>query len=238
MKNILRDSLGRFKSLKVNLLDGQRRGEVIFRRVFLLVVLYTIVVLVGKLVTTKPDQRVEIEEVEAVETVEVVLEKVVWEDGDRVTYRSDGVVEIVPAENFESAPEQAESSEVSSELVVGKGDTVAAFISSYGGRIDGKYLALLRKNCSEEAVKIVVAISVAESSMGKNTDKQSNFYGWFKGGNRQYDPSVEEMTAEICRGVQANYMELGTNRQVTARYTGSDRVDSWTRNFNWALSQM
>jgi hypothetical protein len=227
MKNILRDKLGRFKALGINLLDGQRRGEVVFRRVFLLVVLYILFILVGHLIFPRAKQEEVVQEVEAKDRVE-------WVGGDRVTYREDGIVEVVPAENFESAPEVVEIVETQ-----GKGvDSVSEFIKSYGGRIDDTYLALLRENCNEEAVKIVVAISVAETSMGKKTNKATNFYGWFKSGNTAYDPSVEEMAAEICRGVQKSYMSIGKDARVTGVYTGSDRVDSWTENFNWALAQM
>jgi len=227
MKNILRDSLGRFRSLKINLLDGQRRGEIVFRRVFLLIVLYILFILVGHLIFPKAKQEEVVQEVEAKERVE-------WVNGDRVTYREDGVVEVVPAENFESA----EVVEVEVVETGGKGvDSVGEFIKSYGGRIDDTYLALLRNSCSEEALKIVVAISVAESSMGKGSDKQANFFGWFKDGNRNYDPSVEEMATEICRGVQKGYMNIADPR-VAEVYTGGDRTDNWLRNFNWALAQM
>lgn len=216
MKNILRDKLGRFKSLNVNLLDGQRRGEVVFRRVFLLVVLYILILLIGKLVTVKPEERVEVKEVEAVETI-------VWEGDQKVRITKDGEKRYIYQDYTPSV-----------EVV---DDSVSEFIKSYGGRIDDEYLALLRKNCSEDALRIVVAISVAETSMGKNTTKNTNYFGWHKGSSA-YDPSVEEMAAEICRGVQESYMSIGKDARVTGIYTGNDRTDSWTRNFNWALAQM
>jgi len=90
MKNIIQDKLGRFKSLKINLLDGQRRGEIVFRRVFLIVVLYIILVLVGKQVAYKNEVR----DAQAKETIE-------WVNGDRVTTKPSGEVEVVPKEVFE-----------------------------------------------------------------------------------------------------------------------------------------
>ena len=227
MKKILRDKFGKFKSLKINLLDGQRRGEVIFRRMFVLLVGALIIYLLLLAFVGKKDQNVE--EVSAVEEFEEVVE---WVDGDRVTYKEGGVVEIVPAENFESAKVP---------VVEGKGvvdDSIRQYIKNYGGKIDDGYLSLLREYCGEEAVKVVVAISVAETSMGKNTDKQSNYFGWHLGGDVNYDPGVLEMAREICRGVQKSYMSIGHNRAVTEAYTGGDRVETWTRNFTIAYESM
>jgi len=229
MKNILRDSLGRFKSLKINLLDGQRRGEIVFRRVFLLVVGYALLYLTLGVVIGTGEVEVEAN----------VPDRVEWINGDRVTQKADGVVEVVPASVFESKPEEVEVVQEVQEVVQEvKTDRVREFIKSYGGRIDDHYLALLRSSCSEEALRIVVAISVAESGMGKNTTRATNFFGWHKGGNRSYDPSVEEMAKEICRGVQRSYMSIGRVERVTRVYTGGDRVATWTRNFNWAMEQM
>lgn len=222
MKNIFRDSLGKFKSLKINLLDGQRRGEVIFRRVFLLVVLYIMVVLVLKLVTTKPEEQMKIEEAKA-------EERIVWEGDQKVRYTADGEKRYIYQDYVPRPEEVEEAVEVPGKGVVD--DSVRQYIKSYGGKIDDGYLSLLREYCSEEAVKVVVAISVAETSMGKNTDKQSNYFGWRKGGDANYDPEVSEMAQEICRGVQKSYMDIGYNRAVTEDYTGGDRVETWTSNY-------
>lgn len=234
MRKLLRDKLGRFRSIRINLLDGQRRGEVMFRRVFLLVVLYALVVLLAKTLTNKT-QEVEVKEVEAKE--HVIKNTKVIGNGETVYYDGDGRKWYV-YEDYDLPEEEKEVKEERVDIVVGKGDTVGAFIKSYGGKINGRYLELLREECSSEALKVVVAISVAETSMGKNTSKETNFYGWHKGGNRDYDPSVEEMAKEICRGVEKSYMQLGENTAITSTYTGNDRVGSWTKNFNWAMDQM
>ena len=232
MKFNLRDKAGKFKAMRINVLDGQRRGEIVFRRVFLLVVLYVIVMLILKLVTVKPEERVEIEEVEAVE-------RIVWEGDQKVRYTKDGEKRYIYNDWDNYVPEKEEVEEVVE--VPGKGiidDSVRQYIKSYGGKIDDGYLSLLREECSEEALKVVVAISVAETSMGKNTDKQSNYFGWHKGGDVNYDPGVSEMAREICRGVQKSYMAIGKNRSVTEAYTGGDRVDTWTSNYLSALESM
>jgi len=215
MKNIFRDSLGKFKSLKINLLDGQRRGEIVFRRAFLLVIVYVLIVLVGKLITNKPQEAYKVEEVDA-----------------GYTYTQEEYPELYEIPEVEIVETGGKG------LVIEEKDSVREYIKSYGGKIDDDYLALLRKYCDEETLKVVVAISVAETSMGKNTDKQSNYFGWFARGDVNYDPGVPEMAQEICRGVQKSYMTIGKNRSVTEAYTGGDRVDTWTRNFNIALESM
>jgi len=218
MKNIFRDSLGKFKSLKINLLDGQRRGEIVFRRVFLLVIVYVLVVLVGKLITNKPREAYEVEEVDA-----------------GYTYTQEEYPELYEVPEVEVV-EVVETG--GKGLVIEKEDSVKKYIKSYGGKIDDDYLALLRKCCDEETLKVVVAISVAESSMGKNTSKQSNYFGWFKGNNRSYDPIREEMAQEICRGIGTYYRNIGFDRNLTMRYTGGDRVETWTGNFMSAIESM
>jgi hypothetical protein len=236
MKFNLRDKAGKFKAMKINLLDGQRRGEIVFRRVFLLVTLYVIVALVLKLVTVKPEERIEVEEVEA-------IERIVWEGDQKVEYTKDGKKRYIYNDWDNYVPERKEKKEKVEEVVEvpGKGivdDSVRQYIKSYGGKIDDGYLSLLREYCSEEALKVVVAISVAETSMGKNTTKQSNYFGWYPRGDVNYDPGVPEMAREICEGVQRSYMSIGENRGVTEAYTGRDRVDTWISNYLSARASM
>jgi len=215
MKNIFRDSLGKFKSLKINLLDGQRRGEIVFRRVFLLVIVYVLIVLVGKLITNKSQEAYKVEEVDA-----------------GYTYTQEEYPELYEIPEVEVVETGGKG------LVIEEKDSVREYIKSYGGKIDDDYLALLRKYCDEETLKVVVAISVAESSMGKNTNKQSNYFGWFKENNRSYDPIREEMAQEICRGIGTYYRNIGFDRNLTMRYTGGDRVETWTGNFMSAIESM
>lgn len=117
-------------------------------------------------------------------------------------------------------------------------DKVKEYINSYGGRINDEYLASLRKYCDEETLKLVVAISVAETNMGNSTLRHSNFYGYFYGGNRNYDPDYTEMSEVICRGISKYYFDVASNRAKAVRYTGGDNVDMWIANVNKALSNM
>lgn len=117
-------------------------------------------------------------------------------------------------------------------------DKVKEYIDSYGGRINDEYLATLRNYCDEETLKLVIAISVAETNMGKSTIRHSNFYGYFYGGNRNYDPNYAEMSEVICRGISKYYFDVASNRAKAVRYTGGDNTKTWMGNVNEALSEM
>ncbi len=108
-----------------------------------------------------------------------------------------------------------------------------------GSRIDNEYYSLLKENCTtEEGLKLVIAISVAESGMGRDLPhRHSNFWGWFKNGDRNYDPSREEMAEVICKGIESYYMGVNTNYDMAMRYVGYD-PSSWLNRVNWALGQM
>ena len=153
---------------------------------------------------------------------EVVAPKEEWVDGDRVTKVEEGVYEIVPAEVFMESSTQA----------------IKRFTQSYrGSRIDDKYFTLLDKYCSDEALRTVVALSVAETGMGRDVSRQSNFYGWFKGGNRNYDPDQETMAKEICNGVEGNYLNIGNDSAKQRKYVGY-ASNTWLYNYRWAYAQM
>ena len=160
------------KIMKFDLIDGQRRSETIARRLMILLLLFlSLYILIDLLVdngvlktNTQRGQeaRLEIpkEKVYAKEVLSDVVENI---NGDIVITKASGEVSIVPAEVF------MESSTVA----------VKEFTQSYrGSRIDDKYFNLLDKYCSDEALRTVVAISVAETGMGRDVKRQSNFYGW------------------------------------------------------------
>ena len=89
-----------YKKIKsVDLLDGQRRGEIIFRRVFFLIAMAMFIYLL-LLVFVGKKEDIDVEEVKAQEIL--IEDKVEWVDGNRVTTKADGSIEIVPAEVFMS----------------------------------------------------------------------------------------------------------------------------------------
>jgi hypothetical protein len=118
-------------------------------------------------------------------------------------------------------------------------DHVERFLRSYGSRIDSEYLELLAVECKDVfTLETVVAISIAESGAGKALpNRESNFWGWFKGGDRNYDPSREVMAKEICKGISTWYPEIRNGVGVDV-YTGGDRSGAWYGNVQWALNEM
>lgn len=187
---------------RIDILDGKKRFERVSRRLLILLMGISILVLV--LFLTRKE--------------EVVCQNEV-----------NGQIEediVIPEKTGEIIIEEV------------KQDKVKEYIESYGGRINDEYLASLRKYCDEETLKLVVAISVAETGMGKATDNHSNFYGYFYGGDRSYDPSYDEMSMVICRGISKYYSDVAVNRDRAIKYVGSHNVDMWIQNVDKAISKM
>jgi hypothetical protein len=115
---------------------------------------------------------------------------------------------------------------------------IKEFTKSYrGSRIDDEYFALLDKYCSDEALKTVVAISVAESGMGRDVNRESNFFGWFKNGNENYDPDKGTMAKEICNGIEKSYLGIGNDMGKVKDYVGYISED-WLYNYRWAYNKL
>lgn len=101
----------------------------------------------------------------------------------------------------------------------------------------------------ENLLANIVAMSLTETGMGSakaNADpnspyyRQSNFWGWFKGGDRGYDPSQEEMSKEIVRGLGSGYnlINQDMNKDMAVTYSGNDRADRWLRDYQSALKEL
>ena len=115
------------------------------------------------------------------------------------------------------------------------------FVRAYNSsRIDKKYVDTLFAKCGNDiqAVSRVVGIALAETGLGRDTKKTTNFYGWFANGDRNYDPKIEEMATVMCKAVKGTYRYIGVNANVTATYTGNDGVSAWTKRYNWAMARM
>lgn len=219
VKKVIKKGKGFVKKLTkkfkgIDILDGRKRTEKILRR--LLILLLVVLVLVLSFLLLKSKNVKNICENEKVE--EVVETENIETDKKEVTVAVADIEEIVVQEV--------------------KRDRVKEYIVSYGGRINDEYLNTLRKYCDEDTLKLVVAISVAETNMGKATDNHSNFYGYFYKGNRGYDPSYEEMSKVICNGISKYYSDVATNRSRAVKYTNNDNVDRWIKTVNGALSKM
>lgn len=117
------------------------------------------------------------------------------------------------------------------------------FIKAYGGsRITTKYADQLFESCGGDvqAVSKVIGIALAETGLGRDTKKTTNFYGWYPNGNRNYDPSLETMANTMCKAVGKSgaYYNIGANKSVTTKYTGADGTAKWIERFNWAIKRM
>jgi len=221
---------------KIDLLDGQKRGEVMFRRFFVFATIYMLILLLaviyGDQVKSFLEGESEKVEVNAVEEIVEVKETGVDGVGNVVT---DG--EIVNGQ--EVVVEDGEARyKVKHEFKSEAEELIQTFVFDvYKGAYTEEYLQLLVDNCSDEGLRTVIALSVAESSMGKNTNRNTNWYGWFKGGDRNYDPDMETMAREICTGVEKNYLGIGNDMGKAVRYVGYVS-DSWLGNYRWAYNQM
>lgn len=119
---------------------------------------------------------------------------------------------------------------------------IRAFRNSIAqSNMDDKKLETIYHACKDDlySTELVVAIAFAETTLNSaKSGKVSNYWGWFPGGDRGYDPDFEIMAQVICNGIRNNYVGVESHRQLAITYTGNDRVDTWLHNVNFALSEM
>lgn len=211
------------KIMSIDLIDGQGRGVSIIRRlIILLLLLFSVYVLIDLLIhkgflTTNEQRQLRQATQQPLPSPVIALEQT---EGSKVDNQT--------TEDIQKVKTTLQP--------LGK---IEKYILSYGGRYDSEYLASLRKYCSEDTLKLVIAISVAETGMGKaRMDKNTNWYGYFYGGDRQYDPDMETMSRVICNGISKYYSDVATNYDRAFTYTGGDNTKTWMGNVNEALSEM
>jgi len=211
------------KIMSIDLIDGQGRGVSIIRRlIILLLLLFSLYVLIDLLIhkgflTTNEQRQLNQAIQQPLPSPVIALEQT-----------EDTKVDSQTTEDIQKVKTPLQP--------LGK---IEEYIIAYGGRYDSEYLASLRKYCSEDTLKLVIAISVAETGMGKaRMDKNTNWYGYFYGGDRQYDPDMETMSRVICNGISKYYSDVATNYDRAFTYTGGDNTKTWMGNVNEALSEM
>lgn len=165
--------------------------------------------------------------------------------GNTVSNDSEAPTQSLPARSISSR----ESSVVSGE------DPIWSFVKNYpGGRINEDYYSLLSKYCGvgSHNLKLVIGMSVSESGMGGKglaSTKRSNFWNFFKGGNRAYDPDRDTMAREICNSVKTNYWLVDTDFHQARCYVRGcndacvsaqckNEIKSWQGNLNFSLEGM
>ncbi len=215
-------SIGK-KIMSIDLIDGQGRGVSIIRRlIILLLLLFSVYVLIDLLIhkgflTTNEQRQLNQAIQQPLPSPVIALEQA-----------EDTKVDNQATEDIQKVKTPLQP--------LGK---IEEYIIAYGGRYDSEYLASLRKYCSEDTLKLVIAISVAETGMGKaRMDRNTNWYGYFYGGDRQYDPDMETMSRVICNGISKYYSDVATNYDRAFTYTGGDNTKTWMGNVNEALSEM
>ena len=190
-----------YKKIKsVDLLDGQRRGEIIFRRVFFLIAMAMLIYLFLLMVVGKKED-IDVEEVKAQEIV--IEDKIEWIDGNRVTTKADGSIEIVPAEVFMSKEEleklnedKLKAQKIELFFRVNRGNAPLADYAEKFVEVANKYGLDYR---------LLPAIATVESSGGKNNFRKYNAWGW---GNKSFG-SFEEGIEVVGKGLKNNYIDKG-----------------------------
>lgn len=215
-------SIGK-KMMSIDLIDGQGRGVSIIRRlIILLLLLFSVYVLIDLLIhkgflTTNEQRQLNQAIQQPLPSPVIALEQT---EGSKVDNQT--------TEDIQKVKTTLQP--------LGK---IEKYIIAYGGRYDSEYLASLRNYCDEDTLKLVIAISVAETGMGKaRMDRNTNWYGYFYNGDRQYDPDVDTMSRVICNGIGKYYSDVATNYDRAYAYTGGDNTKTWMGNVNEALSEM
>lgn len=211
------------KIMSIDLIDGQGRVVSMIRRlIILLLLLFSVYILLDLMVhkgflTTNEQRKLSQAIQQPLPSPVIALEQM---EGSKVDNQT--------AEDIQEVKTTLQP--------LGK---IEKYILSYGGRYDSEYLASLRKYCSEDTLRLVIAISVAETGMGKaRMDKNTNWYGYFYKGDRQYDPDVDTMSKVICNGIGNYYSDVNVNVANANRYTGGDHTTTWMANVNKALEEM
>ena len=215
------------KVMKFDLIDGQKRSESIARRVMILLLLFlSLYILIDLLVDNGVLKTNSQREQESAIGLDI--------SSPSPVVAQEGTEQVgVGTKTTENIPTVLEASEPLT------GGSVENYVKSYGGRFTPEYLANLRKYCSEDTLRLVVAISVAETSMGKaRMDLKTNWWGYHYGGNKRYDPDMDTMSKVICNGVSKYYYDVATNYDRAFTYTGGDDTVTWMSNVNEALEQM
>lgn len=214
-----------YKKIKsVDLLDGQRRGERIFRRVFFLIAMAMFIYLFLLIVVGKKED-IDVEEVKAQEVV--IEDKVEWVNGDRITTKTDGSVEIVPAEVFMSKEQldklnedKLKAQKIELFFRVNRNNAPLADYAEKFVEVANKYGLDYR---------LLPAIATVESGGGKSNFRSYNAWGW---GNKGFS-SFEEGIEVVGRGLKTGYIDKGrdTVEEIAPVYCPPN-YKNWARSVN------
>jgi len=214
-----------YKKIKsVDLLDGQRRGEIIFRRVFFLIAMAMFIYLL-LLVFVGKKEDIDVEEVKAQEIL--IEDKVEWVDGNRVTTKADGSIEIVPAEVFMSKEQldklnedKLKAQKIELFFRENRRNAPLADYSEKFVEVANKY---------ELDYRLLPAIATVESGGGKSNFRSYNAWGW---GNKGFT-SFEEGIEIVGKGLKTGYIDKGrdTVEEIAPVYCPPN-YKNWARSVN------
>jgi len=214
-----------YKKIKsVDLLDGQRRGEIIFRRVFFLIAMAMFIYLFLLIVVGKKED-IDVEEVKAQEIL--IEDKVEWVDGNRVTTKADGSIEIVPAEVFMSKEQLDKLNEDKLKAqkieLFFRENRRNAPLADYSE----KFVEVANKYNLD--YRLLPAIATVESGGGKSNFRSYNAWGW---GNRSFR-SFEEGIEVVGKGLKTGYIDKGrdTVEEIAPVYCPPN-YKNWARSVN------
>lgn len=229
-----------------DLLDGRRRGEVIARRLYVLLSILAMLLMLTSLYAQQSPvtKVVTAQEPEG----ETVLKSGDVVNGVEVRVHDDGSVWYVA----EVTPEVKEPVQVQpkKEATLKVDDKVLKFVTTYNGsRIDRSYLEKITVACggNTKKVKSIVAIALSETGLGRDVKKKTNFYGYHLGG-ASYDPSLDTIVKNMCKAVGGSYKNLPAGESVAMYVYGrsysklnasqKEGVKAWQGRYNWAMKEM
>ena len=214
-----------YKKIKsVDLLDGQRRGEIIFRRVFFLIAMAMFIYLL-LLVFVGKKEDIDVEEVKAQEIL--IEDKVEWVDGNRVTTKADGSIEIVPAEVFKSKEQLDKLNEDKLKAqkieLFFRENRRNAPLADYSE----KFVEVANKYNLD--YRLLPAIATVESGGGKSNFRSYNAWGW---GNKGFT-SFEEGIEVVGKGLKTGYIDKGrdTVEEIAPIYCPPN-YKNWSKGVN------
>lgn len=216
------------KIKNIDLLDGQKRGEIVFRRVFFLLAMGMFIYLLLLTFVGRKDETQTLSDIqENAEAKEVIEDKVEWVDGDRITTKADGSVEIVPSTAFMSQEElnkikedQLKAQKIEMFFRVNRGNAPLAEYSNKFVEIANKYGLDYR---------LLPAIATVESSGGKSNFRSYNAWGWGSKGFSSFEEGIEV----VGRGLKTGYIDKGrdTVEEIAPVYCPPN-YKNWARSVN------
>jgi len=173
-------------------------------------------------------------DVEEVNAQGIVIEdKVEWVDGNRVTTKADGSIEIVPAEVFMSKEQLEKLNE----------DKLKAQKIELFFRVNRENapLAEYAQKFVEVANKygldyrLLPAIATVESGGGKSNFRSYNAWGW---GNKSFS-SFEEGIEVVGRGLKTGYIDKGSDTvdEIAPIYCPPN-YKNWARSVNQFMNEI